>query len=139
MKKLLFILSATGLLIAGDMAQDDRTGLIWQDNRFAESQRVTYAQAEKLCREMRLGNYDDWRIPTIKELLSIIDYKKYDPAILDGFSIAESNYYWSSTQYMGDPDKVWGIDFKDGATDANGKGYDRRVRCVRTNTPSKIR
>ena len=121
-----------GFLFAGDMALDERTGLMWQDNRFVESEKITYNQAETFCRELRLGGYSDWRVPKIRELLSIVDYKKYDPAILDGFSIVESNYYWSSTQYMGDPDKVWGIDFKDGATDGNGKEYDRRVRCVRT-------
>lgn len=133
MKKILLLVSL-GILSAGEMAMDEGTGLTWQDNRFAESERVTYAEAEKLCNGLRLGGYDDWRIPTIRELLSIIDYKKYDPAVLDGFSIAESSYYWSSTQYMGDPDKVWGIDFKDGAVDANGKAYDRRVRCVRNTT-----
>lgn len=135
MKKIVLLLISAGVLMAGEMAKDERTGLTWQDNRFVESERVTYAQAEKMCKEMRLGDFDDWHIPTIQELLSIIDYKKYDPAILDGFSIGESSYYWSSTQYMGDPDKVWGIDFKDGATNSNGKDYDRRVRCVRITTP----
>ena len=137
MKKIVLFLAIAGILTAGEMAKDDRTGLIWQDNRFVESERVTYAQAEKICKGLRLGGFNDWRIPEIRELLSIIDYKKYDPAILDGFSIGESSYYWSSTQYMGDPDKVWGIDFKDGAADANGKAYDRRVRCVRTMTAPK--
>jgi len=139
MKKLLLLLSSISILSAGEMAIDDRTGLTWQDNRFVESERVTYAQAEKLCEEMRLGGHSDWRIPTIRELLSIIDYKKYDPAILDGFSIGESSYFWSSTQYMGDPDKVWGVNFKDGSIDSNGKSYDRRVRCVRTNLKSKTK
>ncbi len=131
MKKLLIFLSLVNVLLAGEMALDERTGLMWQDNRFVESESVTYAQAEKLCEDMRLGGYSDWRIPTIRELLSIVDYNKYDPAILDGFSVGESRYFWSSTQYMGDPDKVWGINFKDGSLDANGKSYDRRVRCVR--------
>jgi len=139
MRKILLFLASAGILVSGEMAMDTRTGLTWQDNRFVESERVTYTQAEKLCKELRLGGKDDWRIPTIRELLSIIDYKKYDPAILDGFSIGESSYYWSSTQYMGDPDKVWGVDFKDGATDANGKAYDRRVRCVRTTTSAKAK
>jgi len=134
MKKILILLSTIGLLSAGEMAIDARTGLIWQDNRFVQSERVTYAQAEKICNEMRLGGYSDWRIPTIRELISIIDYKKYDPAILDGFSIGESSYFWSSTQYMGDPDKVWGVNYKDGSLDSNGKSYDRRVRCVRNDT-----
>ena len=136
MRKIVLFLLSVGVLTAGEMAVDARTGLTWQDNRFVESERVTYAQAEKLCKELRLGKHDDWRIPEIRELLSIIDYKKYNPAILNGFSIDEATYYWSSTQYMGDPDKVWGIDFKDGATTSNGKAYDRRVRCVRTTTSS---
>ncbi len=136
MRKIVLFLFSVGVLTAGDMAVDSRTGLTWQDNRFVESERVTYMQAEKLCKELRLGKHNDWHIPTIRELLSIIDYKKYDPAILDGFSVDDASYYWSSTQYMGDPDKVWGIDFKDGAIDANGKAYDRRVRCVRTTTSS---
>jgi hypothetical protein len=137
MKKIVLFLLGFGILAAGEMAIDRRTGLTWQDNRFVESERVTYTQAEKLCKELRLGNYNDWHIPSIKELLTIVDYKKYDPAILDGFSVAESRYYWSSTQYMGDPDKVWGIDFSDGSTDGNGKSYDRRVRCVRGSIKAK--
>ena len=132
MRKIVLFLMVAGVLTAGEMARDDRTGLVWQDNRFAASERVTWKEAEKLCSELRLGAYSDWRIPTIEELLSIVDYKKYDPAILDGFSVAEARYYWSSTQYMGDPDKVWGVNFKDGSSDGNGKSYDRRVRCVRT-------
>ena len=138
MKKVLLMIVGAGFLYAGaGMAIDNKTGLTWQDNRFVDSERVTYAQAEKLCKQMRLGGYDDWRIPTIYELLTIVDYTKYDPALLDGFSVAESNYYWSSTQYMGDPDKVWGVEFKDGSTDGNGKGYDRRIRCVRTTDTAK--
>lgn len=135
MRKIALLLLSAGVLTAGEMVMDAHTGLTWQDNRFVESERVNYAQAEKLCKELRLGDYDDWRIPTIRELHTIINYKKYDPAILDEFSVGESSYFWSSTQYMGDPDKVWGIEFKDGAIDANGKAYDRRVRCVRTTTP----
>ena len=132
MRKFLSFIVAGGILMAAGMAIDERTGLMWQDNRFVDTEKVTYFQAEKLCKEMRLGGYEDWRIPTIKELLGIVDYNKYDPALVDGFAVAESNYYWSSTQYMGDTDKVWGVDFKDGSSDGNGKQYDRRVRCVRT-------
>ena len=137
MKNFLIFLLTGAVLMAGGMALDERTGLMWQDNRFVESEKVTYFQAEKVCKEMRLGGYDDWRIPTIKELLSIVDYTKYDPALLDGFMIEEPSYYWSSTQYMGDTDKVWGVDFKDGSSDGNGKQYDRRIRCVRNAKKSK--
>jgi len=131
---LLFSLSSHG----ADMVIDESTGLGWQDNRFAQEEKYTYAKAEKFCDELKIGGFEDWRIPTIFELLSIVNYKKYDPAILDGFSSVETEAYWTSTQYMGDSDEVWGVSFKDGATTANGKTYDRRLRCVRSiNPPTK--
>ena len=134
MKSLLLVLVSIGVLSAGDMVFHEKTGLFWQDNRLVMSEKITYKEAEELCEGLKVGGYSDWRIPTIRELLTIIDYKKYDPAILDGFSIGESSYFWSSSQYMGDPDKVWGVNFKDGSLDSNGKSYDRRVRCVRITT-----
>ncbi len=137
MKKTSLLLLTTLWVFGGDIAVHERTGLSWQDNRFAEEEKFTYAEAEKFCAQLKIGGHSDWRIPTIFELQSIVDYKKYDPAILDGFSSVETDTYWTSTQYMGDSDEVWGINFKDGSTDANGKGYDRRVRCVRTTNPAK--
>jgi len=131
MKKVLLFLASVGLLVSSDVVFHNKTGLSWQDNRSAMSEKVTYEEAEKFCDALKAGKYNDWRVPTLKELSSIVDYTKYDPAILDGFSSGGSVYYWSSTPYMGDTDKVWGINFKTGATDANGKNYTRHIRCVR--------
>jgi len=131
MKKVLLFLTGVTLLISSDIVVQNKTGLSWQDNRSATSEKVTYEEAEKFCGNLKAGKYNDWRIPTLKELSSIVDYTKYDPAILDGFSSGGSVYYWSSTPYIGDSDKVWGINFKTGATDANGKNYTRHIRCVR--------
>jgi hypothetical protein len=131
MRSLLLVLVSIGVLSAGDMVFHKKTGLFWQDNRLVMSEKITYKEAEELCEGLELGGYTDWRIPTLQELLSIIDYKSYNPALLSGFSSIKTSSYWTSTPYMGDLDKVWGVNFKTGATDTNSKNYDRYIRCVR--------
>ena len=131
MKKIMLTLLSIGILNAGDMVFHKKTGLFWQDNRLSMSEKITYKESKELCEEMKIGGYEDWRIPTLKELLTIVDYKNYDPAILNGFSSIESSTYWSSTPYQGRDNEVWGVSFKSGATDSNSKTYDRFIRCVR--------
>jgi hypothetical protein len=56
---------------------DLRTGLMWQKSTDAKPDslegRVTWYEAEDYARNLRLGGYDDWRVPNIKELVSLVD------------------------------------------------------------------
>lgn len=137
MKKTLLILAAFVSLNAGEMAEDGYTGLTWQDNLDVKENLVTYKKAYHYCKDLRLGGFEDWRVPTITELLTLVSYNKYKPAILGGFNFVEDNFYWSSTRSKKDSTKNWGVDFRDGASEPNGISYDRRVRCVRTTNPKK--
>ncbi|PKN55000.1 MAG: hypothetical protein CVU56_23545 [Deltaproteobacteria bacterium HGW-Deltaproteobacteria-14] len=51
---------------------DDNTGLLWE--RAHHDQRASYAVAAAYCDGLELGGYDDWRMPSIKELFSISDW-----------------------------------------------------------------
>lgn len=55
---------------------DLNTGLMWQKapNLMTKS---TYAEAVAGAKTFHLGGYKDWRLPTIKELYSLIDFRGY--------------------------------------------------------------
>jgi hypothetical protein len=134
MKKVLFIfcLVLVTALGAKDYARDTYTGLLWQDTFDAKDMEVTYEEAEAYCHNLKINDQVNWRIPTLKELVSLIDYKKYKPAILDGIEYTTNDAYWSSTPSVEDIKKeVWGVNFTNGKTVIIGRHYDRFVRCVK--------
>jgi hypothetical protein len=72
----------------------------------------------------------DWRIPTIKELQSIVDYSKYGFAFsFPGF--ISTSFNWSSTTTAGDPSFASGIIFSNGFVSAAPKSGSQSVRAVR--------
>lgn len=65
---------------------DNVTGLTWQrspdrngDGRIDASDKLSYADAEAGASQFDLGGHDDWRLPTIKELYSLIRFTGIDP------------------------------------------------------------
>jgi len=109
---------------------DSNTGLMWQkedDNTIR-----TWESAITYCEGLSLGSYTDWRLPNIKELKSIVDNTKYDPAInTTYFPNTNSSYYWSSTTVAGYSSVAWGVSFDGGSVDGDDKSNGYYVRCVR--------
>lgn len=100
---------------------DNVTGLVWQ--QVPANSGLNNEEAEAYCESLVLGGYDDWRLPTVKELQSIVDYTRspsagdaanLGPAInTDFFDITalasgttdydpDYGYFWTSTSaYFG--------------------------------------
>jgi hypothetical protein len=85
---------------------DYLTGLMWTKN--ANHGSKTWYDAIDYSNNLSFGNdscgasYTDWRLPNIKEMLSLIDYGDYNPALPAGHpftSVYYNAYHWSSTSY----------------------------------------
>ena len=90
---------------------DNATGLMWMQSGSEDT--YNWEEALSYAEGMDFAGYDDWRLPTIKELQSIIDYTKSpdtsnSPAIDELFTLTsfmnEGNeldwgYYWSGTTH----------------------------------------
>lgn len=79
--------------------------------------------------------YTDWRMPSVEELLSIVDYGKASLVINSLFGATLSSFYWSASPYVspyvGD-NYAWGVYFDHGYSDNSRKSNSGPVRVVRT-------
>lgn len=119
-------------LNAKDVVLDTSTSLLWQDAQDNRDLALTYFEAEDYCEKLKIKQYQDFRLPTLNELQSIIDYTKYKPAVLTGFLNAANETYWTTTPFADDSSEVWTIHFKKGERSVKGKHYDRNLRCVQS-------
>jgi len=109
---------------------DSCTGLVWQKGTAPGV--YTWQQALKYCEALTLAGQDDWRLPNIRELRSIVDHGRSEPAI-DPIFGAVSNWYWSSSTQDGQPSGAWGVHLRDGGVSQifDAKGLSGHVRAVR--------
>jgi hypothetical protein len=117
----------------GNVVIDHATGLTWQ--KAGSDQELTYQDAQtyiaRLNRE-RFGGYADWRLPTIPELMSLIEREQHS----NGMSInpifdQRRKEYWSSDKSPSG--SAWLVNFSPGLVywDRAFK-YKHYVRAVRS-------
>jgi len=140
---------------------DLNTRLIWQKTPDI-THKQTYQEALQQARQSKLAGCTDWRLPTIKELYSLIDFNGNsrsrppvpyintrffdfcfgDPELGERLIDAQ---YWSQTEYVGltmrGDATVFGVNFADGRikgyprdTGPQGRPVTHFVRLVRGNT-----
>jgi len=104
------------------------TRLIWQKE--TAPGRYTWKDALEYCDALTLGGHDDWRLPNIRELQSIVDYGRSNPAFDPVFGAA-SVWYWSSTTVDVLPGNAWDVHFWRGNGNLVEKTFENYVRAVR--------
>lgn len=113
---------------------DTSTGLMWQKETAAGT--YTWMQALAYAEASTLGNHNNWRVPNINELLTLVDESSYEPAIYEPFKATTlDDLYWSSTTYTNTPIYAWSINFTQGVTRVLESDKDEDtlyVRIVRT-------
>lgn len=121
---------------------DNETGLMWmkstmdvnEDGKIDYSDELTWQKALENCETLKYAGYSDWRLPSIEELRSIVDYSTYGPAIDTDYFNVQSSYYWSSTTSADSTGYAWLVNFYygNGVSDVGHKSYDYYVRAVRS-------
>ncbi len=82
-----------------------------------------------------LCGVSDWRVPTRKELLSIVDNSRFEPSIDPAFfPNTEPGHYWSSTPYADQAGSAWHVYFHYGEVYPGSKSQGQHLRLVRGRT-----
>ena len=116
-----------------DYVIDKATGQMWEDSPDVLIKKSNYTDAVKYCDELNMGGYEDWRLPMIYELQTIIDRKNKPKNIKNIFSYRNLGTFFSSTKNESRPNfGVYGVFFKYAMPKVKiiqkAKFY---VRCVR--------
>ena len=78
------------------------------------------------------GGYQDWRLPSAKELESLVERKCYSPAINQAvFPYTFPELYWSSTPLASFAGSAWVVSFWSGMVSDSWRDYTQMVRLVR--------
>lgn len=107
-------------LTGSGTAIDTRTGLIWYRCSVGEffhdgecrgvAKRFNWHQAAEAAGKFELAGYTDWRVPTVKELLSIVEKKCVNPSMNTFvFPTAQTEVYWTSEQNFFNKFLGWGV------------------------------
>lgn len=105
----------------------DDANLMWQDNDIVRTNQylLTWERAIQTCEDLTLAGFDDWRLPNVNELNSIVK----NPAIKTGYS---EDWTWSSTTDAESKINVWTYRQNGLYQDWNVKTYEHAFRCVRS-------
>lgn len=128
-------------LVAGTdrTVKDTDTGLTWK--RSTEPDRYTFEDAQARCAGLVYAGHDDWRVPSLNELETLVDETVVPAESGDAATtgrIDTANFpdtpgepYWTSSVYAGDATLAWFVDFRPGYTFAYARSTPYLVRCVR--------
>ncbi len=103
---------------------DQLTGLTWPRLAARGENRFTWHEALEQIETMKRGHaygHNDWRMPHIRELESLVDLGEYTPALPAGHPFVKvQHFYWSSTTSLYETRYAWTLYMQDGAV---GVGY----------------
>lgn len=116
-------------VIDNDTVQDTATKLTWQ--RASPDKSYASIDADAYCSNLKLDG-TGWRLPTVKELHTLVDETRTTPAIDgDAFPDAPSTFFWTASRLAKFPQYTWSVNFAEGGDAWFPGETPQRVRCVR--------
>lgn len=126
-------------------ATDRQTNLIWMRCSLGQSwnqsqltctgnvDQFTWQEALQEADGYTYAGSSDWRVPNLRELMSIVELSCHYPAINETiFPQTPVAWFWSSSPYAYTGRYAWNIDFYTGYEQDSAKSNERYVRLVRS-------
>ncbi len=105
---------------------DNVTKLVWEEP--ISTAAFTQPDAIKYCSDKGGG----WRLPTVVELYSLVDFTRYSPSIdVAMFPNTPSSFFWTSSALARNSSAAWVVLFVGPLFSSLGRNETSRVRCVR--------
>ncbi|TAG04649.1 MAG: DUF1566 domain-containing protein [Betaproteobacteria bacterium] len=95
---------------------------------------MRWADANTAASGSTWAGYNDWRLPLIGELQSLVASACFspDPTInAEAFPATPPSFVWSGSPYAGNSSDAWYVNFSNGYSNFNVRSYAYRVRLVR--------
>jgi hypothetical protein len=111
--------------------RDLATGLSWE--RVPPARTLAFEAALAYCAHLNLDGHKDWRLPSMPELVSLVDERASNPAI-DGaaFPGTPADSFWTSSLFGGPRStEAWHVRFDHGSALYGLFKSSYNVRCVR--------
>ena len=133
---MLFLSMTYAIVITAEIVVDNKTRLEWQNQSINKTAMGNWLESITYCKDLILDTKDDWRLPNINELKSLIDYTENSPSVVSILADTTANKrYWSSTTYSISTDNGYMVDFSSGMIYYKNKStHEGNVRCVRDKT-----
>ena len=110
---------------------DNTTGFMWQ--KILSTEDYTWENALAYCNGMTTAGYTDWRLPSIRELFSIVDYSRSSPSADSSyFTNLTSDWHRSSTTYAYGAGNSFIVYMENGGSNWIQKSTDTKVWAVRS-------
>jgi hypothetical protein len=113
---------------------DHETGLVWEKSPSATTQQFDRT-AFFLCNDKNVGGRRGWRVPTVWEMLTLIDPTQSNPALPAGhpFTGLQMGNYWTATPFSVGflAETAYAVGVHDGLAGTTGTAVFFPVWCVR--------
>lgn len=106
---------------------DTTNNLVWQKCTVGKNADSTctgtstftvWKDALTACKNLTLASRTDWRLPSVNELMTLIDYTKSGPPVINAtlFPATGNLSYWTSTTYSVTTTRPWNVSFSNALT-----------------------
>lgn len=98
-------------VMGGEAVLDKQTGLTWLRDADIAEKKMSWTDAVNFCQNIEIGTHRGWRLPTKREMITLLDTSQSAPALPVGHPFLHvgtiGSTYWTNTEDRGDKEIVW--------------------------------